>query len=110
LNCNNCPHYRNGKGCRACLNCEQYLNIIQQSGKRKTVRYETMPQVILESLPEMESMKGVLQTIPFEYAMILLGRFFLNASNRELSEFHGVSQQTIINKIKTGLRIIRKLN
>ena len=70
-----------------------------------------MPDCILENIAEQKQTETVLDAIrqlPIEHSTILMQRFVLNYTIREIAETLNISRQAVDKKIKFALDIIKE--
>lgn len=111
MNCTDCQSYNRGSGTKACLKCKQYLEILKQSGKRKTIPIEIIPDTILEAIPDNNQIdiQQAIRQLPLDLSVPLLMYHVLNASQREIAAYLNISQQNASKKINLSIEIIRKM-
>jgi hypothetical protein len=113
MNCPECKIYQksHGKGTVKCLTCVQYIEIVKTSGKRSTIAIDTIPDIILENVPDekITTIIDALRQIPLEYSVPLVAYYYLNASQRELANYFKCSQQSLSLKIKKSIELIKKI-
>lgn len=111
MNCTECKNYNRAKGNKHCLTCPQYQDIIKTSGKRSTISIDTIPDIILEAIPDNKTLNlaEALKQLPLELSMPLLAYHLLNANQRELSAYLKTSQADVSRKINQAIIIIKKM-
>ena len=111
MNCPECHNYNRGSGNKACLRCQQYKTIMLESCKRNTIKFEIIPDCILENIAENKETENVIDAIrqlPMELSTIMMQRFVLNYSIKEIAESLKISRQAVDKKIKSSIEIIRE--
>jgi DNA-directed RNA polymerase specialized sigma24 family protein len=112
LNCTECQSYNRGFGSPACLKCGKYKDVCKQSGKRKTLPIETVPQAILEEIeddrPQISSLIDAIRALPSDHAAIISMVFLGGLSVKETAQILKVSRQAVDKKIKFSIEIIRE--
>ena len=111
MNCTTCRSYNRGSGTKACLKCPEYKSILLQSNKRQTIKFDIVPDCILENIADNKQSENVLDAIrqlPIEQSTIIIQRFILNYSIKEIAETLNISRQAVDKKIKFALDIIKE--
>ena len=111
MNCSTCRNYNRGSGTKSCLKCPEYKSILLQSNKRQTIKFDIVPDCILENIAEQKQTETVLDAIrqlPIEQSTIIIQRFILNYSIKEIAETLNISRQAVDKKIKFALDIIKE--
>jgi hypothetical protein len=111
MNCPECSSYNKAKGTKKCLTCPQYLDVIKASGKRSTICIDTVPDMILEAIPDNKTttVYDALRQLPLEYSIPLIAYHLLNANQRELATYFKCSQQHLSKLLKTAISILREV-
>lgn len=110
MNCARCDSYNRGLGTRACLICEKYKDIQKRSVRRKTIRWEVVPQVLLDAFPDEQQGSDVLDAVrnlPADLAIIVALRFYLDFRMGEIADKLKISRKTASERLKTALRVLR---
>jgi DNA-directed RNA polymerase specialized sigma24 family protein len=112
MKCTQCDQYNHARGSKPCLKCPQYRDIIKKSGKRSTILIDVIPDIILESIPDDNTitLEQAIRQLPIEYSTPLLQYHILHATMREIGAYHGYSASNATRKINFGIEIIRKMN
>jgi hypothetical protein len=110
MNCSNCSKYNRGRGTPQCLNCKQYLEFQRDSGKRQTIKYEAVPDIILENLADLrtEDIFAILKTIRLDLSIPVMAYYLLGASQNEIASYAKTSQSVICRKISEGIEQIKQ--
>src|SRR5450759_4181912 len=110
MNCPTCPQYNNGRGVKACLKCPQYIEIIKQSFSRLKIKIETVPDIILEAIPDDKEKTAYdrIRDLPTELSAPLLLRYYLDCSNREVANLLHCSRSRVQSKINIALEFIKE--
>lgn len=110
MNCPVCPQYNNGRGGKACLKCPQYIDIIKQSFSRLKIKLETIPDIILEAIPDESEATPYdrIRDLPLELSVPLMMRYYLDCSLREIANYHKYDISTASRKIKIAIEIIKQ--
>ena len=112
MDCSACQHYQRGRGQPACLKCKKYLELIKLSCKRQSIRYEHIPQAIIEQIADQSQMPTIIDVIrrmPLDYGIILIARYLLGATQAEIANLMGCSQQRLSKKETQAINIIKKI-
>ena len=111
MNCPDCTNYNRSKGNKKCLTCPQYQDIIKTSGKRSTINIDTIPDIILDAIPDNKttSIYDALRQIPLSLSVPLLAYHVLNANQRELAVYFKCSQQQLSKNLIKAVELIKKI-
>ena len=110
MNCPACARYNNGHGVKACLKCPEYIDIIKQLFSRLKIKIETVPDVILEAIPDDKEKTTYdrIRDLPLELSVPLMMKYYLDCSLREIAKYHNYDISTASRKIKIALEIIKQ--
>ena len=110
-NCTDCDSYQRGKGRPACLQCQKYKDILLSTTKRQTIRIDVIPDTILNDIPDNRAVTllDALKQLPLELSVPVIMRHILDASLREIADYHGYSRTSGTAKIKNAIEIIKKM-
>lgn len=110
MNCPACTQYNKGRGVKACLKCPQYIEIIKQSFSRLKIKIKTVPDIILEAIPDDKEKTAYdrIRDLPVDKSAPLLLRYYLDCSNREVAKLLHCSRSQVQSKINIALEIIRE--
>ena len=114
MDCSQCPAYKDtqGHGGKACLRCKRYKDFCRGSGNRQTIKYEVIPQAILEQVEDITQRVNVLEmlrSLPLDLSTPLMMRYILGATNREIADYYGQRSRNFVQrKINLALEIIKK--
>lgn len=109
MNCKGCPSYNHGRGTGHCLKCDLYQKIIMESGKRRSISMESVPEMVLDNIPSLPDEIRAIEKIPLKYSTPILQKFFLNATYEEIAKHNSESIGNVRRKIRFGIRLIRKI-
>jgi len=113
MDCTRCQSYKdtNGYGGPACLRCKQYKGWQIKSVKRQSIRYEIIPQAILEQIEDLTkeaNMLEVLRKLPLELSVPVVMYWILGATQQEIADYHGISRQAVAKKNSQASELIKK--
>jgi len=109
MKCSSCPQWRKGSGTGHCLKCDLYQEIIMESGKRRSISMESVPEMVLDNIPSLPDEIRAIEKIPLKYSTPILQKFFLNATYEEIAKHNSESIGNVRRKIRFGIRLIRKI-
>lgn len=112
MNCEKCQNYASGRGKPACLKCPKYRDIINKSGKRKTIKIIPTPQNILESIEDetsgINNIMDAIKLLPPDLSAIISMIYFAGLTTRDIGAMLNISQSAVIKKNKIAIEIIRE--
>ena len=112
MNCQNCDSYNRGNGSPACLTCAKYKDICKQSGRRKTIQIDTVPQAILEEIaddhPQISGLVDAIRALPPDHAALISMIYLGGLTHQEAAEILKISRSAVTKKIKLSIEIIRQ--
>jgi predicted XRE-type DNA-binding protein len=113
MNCEQCRSYNRGYGRPACLKCQKYKDITVSSGKRRTIRIETVPQNILEAIaedidPKTQSIHEIIRLLPNHLSSIMALIYTAGLTQRQTAQTLNISQKQVSKNHTIAIEIIRK--
>jgi DNA-binding NarL/FixJ family response regulator len=113
MDCSKCEVYKNtnGSGTKKCLRCKQYKGFQVQSTKRQTIKYEHIPQAILENVadtPQATEMITIIRKLPPTLSLIITAHCIAGLSILQIAEQLNLSERHVTRKKNLSLAIIRE--
>ncbi|MEE9354188.1 MAG: hypothetical protein V3U75_01225 [Methylococcaceae bacterium] len=109
MNCKTCPSYNNGKGSRACEECDKFKDILPRS--KPSARSQRLRSEILEettaNIPT--AAQDLIRTIDTTLATMALQILILGMTQKEMAEYYKVSLPTIKRRCKKITTIFQDL-
>ena len=112
MNCSKCQHYRNGQGSAHCLECIKYKNLQLKLIPRPQIKVDIIPDSIFENIEsEFKNLDipEAIKKLPLECGLIIMGCYFLGATEKDISQALNISERTCRYKKKFSLKKIKSL-
>jgi RNA polymerase sigma factor (sigma-70 family) len=85
---------------------------LKQSGKRKTLPIDNVPQAILEEIaddhPQISGLMDAIQALPPDHAALISMVYLAGLTQSEAAKILKISRQAVARKIKFSIEIIRE--
>jgi len=112
LKCQTYDQWNRGRGTRSCMQCQVYKDIQKQSVRRKTVRYDTYPETIMELFPMPESdpsgMVDMIRDLPADLGAVVIMKIYQSLSIDEIAEQIKISPRTVLRRWTDALKMLRE--
>ena len=92
------------------MSCQVYKEIQMQSVKRRSVRYDCVPDIILDQFqgPEEDSdLLSAIQELPRHAGAVLVLRVYQGLSNQDAADILGISSSTVSRRYAEAIKILR---
>ena len=112
MDCSACPSYNRGRGQKVCLSCKKYKTFQIKDARRQTIRFEIIPQAILEQVEDLTQKVNILEVLrklPLELSAPVLMYWILGATQQEIADYHGISQQAVVRKNRKAIDVIKQM-
>ncbi|MDD2657207.1 MAG: antiterminator Q family protein [Candidatus Pacebacteria bacterium] len=112
MDCSLCQHYQCGRGQPACLNCKQYQKVKKLSIKRQTIKYEHIPDAILENIadtPQYSDIIDIIHKMTPQHTMILLSYYVGQLTHQQIADNLHCDRSKITKKIAEANEIITQI-
>jgi DNA-directed RNA polymerase specialized sigma24 family protein len=112
VNCSKCVHYKGGGGTSNCLECAKYKYLQIKMTPRPQIKMDIVPDSIYENIAtdfKHLDIPEAIQKLPIDCGLIIMGCYFLGATEREVSEALNISERTCRYKKKFSLKKIKSL-
>jgi len=94
------------------LRCRQYRQWQRSSTTRQTIRYETIPEAIIEAIEDLSlevNILDILRRLPLDLAVPLLMQSVLNCTLQEIADYHHTSRSVEHRKKILAAKLLRNL-
>ena len=113
MNCTLCQSYKDtsGHGGPACLKCKTYKQFQIKDAKRQTIKFEIIPQAIMEQIEDLTKKVDMLEMIrklPLELSVPVMMYWILGCTQQEVADFLHCSQPMVIKKNRKAIECIKK--
>jgi DNA-directed RNA polymerase specialized sigma24 family protein len=94
------------------MQCQIYKTIQKQSMRRKSIKYDTYPEVIMELFPNPETdptgLVDLIRDLPADLGTVVTLKIYQDLSITEISSQMKISPRTVSYRWMTALKILRE--
>ena len=111
MNCHLCDQYNRGAGTKKCLKCPKYKDIQRLSIRRRTIKYEILPQTLLEQvaeIPKSNKIIDILRLMPADLAALIAMRYYAGLQIQEVAGLVRKSPGTVRYRLHTAIAWLKK--
>ncbi len=111
MNCHLCDQFARGAGTKYCLKCPKYKDIQRLSVRRQTIKYEILPQALLEQvaeIPQSNKIIDILRLMPADLAALIAMRYYAGLQIREVAGIVRLSPGAVKYRLHIAVEWLKK--